>query len=882
MKISGVRVLILEPEPVAKSRLEKVCLHFNADCKSVETCDQVRTEVASFRPHMVILDGESKDALFGLVKDLRNTDATMFAPIYGVAKRERDDEKAAWLRAGVDDCIETPFDLNDLKYQIYSFLFQASKIDHLRREKRTLEERAKSAEISNAAKTKFLVNMSHDIRTPISGVIGMTNFLTNSDLRIEQKDFVETIMSSGETALAILEDILDYGKIESGNLELLEKPVSLTQSYEEALDTVSPRAAEKDLNINFQIDEEVQELMVGDEKRIRQILTNLIGNAIKFTSEGDVTVTVERSGLKEGKDILLFSVSDTGIGIKKEQLDNLFEYFRQADVFIGSKYGGYGLGLAISKGLVNLMGGHIWVESEFGKGTTFKFEIPLSRCDQASTSETSAKNILGRCDELSGKSILLVDTFKPERKILASYFRKWGMHVDQRDNIADLVSIIKTSATQNDFIFVHSSDQSGHLDQTLKELSDFIKASRFKTKIIASLPYQRFWDTAREHENNSVSLVPRPLKYSVVQRAIQQETEGGSSISAGTTKMNKNESPDQSLKQHGKLSSAKNNSAIESESTLAEKLPLNILLVDDNHINLRVAGQLVKQLGYNHYHTAENGQEAIDMSAEQHFDFILMDVQMPVVDGLDATRQIRDQEMIQGSKPSKIVAMTANVMAEDRANCLNAGMDEYLSKPIRSNTLKKTIQNLVRNVPTPASQLIHDRAKKKENQTDNQNRNMTNDGSLEKQFEDHFDNFDIGIENSDMLENSDSSYQKYGNDYDRDSNVVDIVHLEEISGKDQEIMRDIASQYLKDASQRVVQLRAALKISDYEKARRICHNFAGASATCGVVGVEKLLREMEVLCKNKEVPYQDQLFQSLDEEIAKVGSFFLNNQLMFA
>lgn len=867
--------MILESDPGVKSGLEKVCLHFNAECKSVDRCDQVRIEVTRFRPHMVFLGGDNQEELFKLVKDLRNIDSTMYAPLYGLVDRGKQDERAAWLRAGVDDCIEKPLDLNDLKFKIYSFLFQASKVDHLRREKKGLEERAKSAENANAAKTKFLANMSHDIRTPISGVIGMTSFLMETDLRLEQKNFVETIRSSGEIALSILEDILDYGKIESDNLELLEKPMSLTQCYEEALDAVSHRAAEKDLNLNFQIDTEVKELVVGDEKRIRQILTNLIGNAIKFTSKGDITVSVIRNGFKDDKDVLQFSVSDTGIGIKREQLNNLFEYFRQANVFIGSKYGGYGLGLAISKGLVNLMGGHIWVESEPGKGTTFRFEIPLSKCSEDQNSNLPIERVMTESAELSGQSVLLVDTFEPRRGILTSYLQGWGMQVFQQEDADDLVSTIKVSPTEYDFVFIHSSDKTESLDQTLKNVAELIKSNGFKTQVIASVPYQMIWDKVREHENNPVAVVPRPMKYSLIKKTLQESAKGNKSELDG-----QKESP--VAENESNRISPMSKSSPQSGQSLADQIPLNILLVDDNHINLRVAGQLVKQLGYEHLHTAENGQEAVDKSAEQHFDFILMDVQMPIVDGLEATRQIRDQEMVQGCKPSKIVAMTANVMANDRSNCLNAGMDEYLSKPIRNNTLRKTIENLFNNKPTGATEQIHNRAEKAPSPAPAAQREMGTGGSLEQQFEDHFDQFDQGIENSDMLDNLDSNYQNSTDQYDWNSNIVDIAHLEEISGKDQEIMRDIASQYLKDASQRVVQLRVAMKISDFEKARRICHNFAGASATCGVRGVEKLLREIEALCKNRNVPNQDQLFHSLDDEIANVGTFFLNNHLMFA
>lgn len=915
MKINGVKVLILETEDAVSSVFEEVCSKFDANCKVVTDTSQFRVEIPRFRPQMVILgDSIGLEAGLKLVKDLRNYAPTAYLPIYGVMGENSQSVRGQWLNAGADNCFYKRQEVQALQYEIYSCLFHASKVYHLTRENRQIKESHKGAEVANAAKTKFLANMSHDIRTPISGVIGMTSFLMETDLCLEQKNFVENIRTSGEVALSLLEDILDFSKIESDNLELLEQPFNLTRCYEEALDAVLPRAAEKDLNVNFSMAPEVREVVIGDNKRIRQVLTNLIGNAIKFTSKGDIKVSVLKNGEKNGKSLLQFSVRDTGIGIDKDQLDDLFEYFRQASVFIGNQYGGYGLGLAICKGLIKLMDGTIWVESEPGQGTTFKFEIPL---ETNVTSEASANldnvRILGNTAEISGKSVLLLDSFKPKRHILDNYFQSWGLDIAHQDSLAAIKAEITGSGTPSyDFLFLHAAEVNQEMDETIRAISEHVDAQSLKTRIIVSVPYQLTWEKVRNHNSRNVTFLPRPLKYSMVKHTLiglmqgkcqtvdPEKSANGAECqpteflpsSDGSEIQNQNQpfGTKLTLSMDKKDTSPSNKK--EEPAKLADRLPMSILLVDDNHINLRVAGQLVKQLGYEHFETAENGQEAIDKCAEMHFDFILMDVQMPIVDGLEATRQIRDQELIQGKQASKIVAMTANVMADDRSNCLNAGMDEYLSKPIRNNTLRQTIETLFFGASSssevaPASTGFESNSAPRSFTGGNAGVRGSaveeaSSGSLQDQFEDQFAQFDNSLEGTGALESLDKAHEGQSSVLERNSSVVDIAHLEEISGKDTEIMRDIANQYLKDATTRSGQLKTAIKLSDFEKAKRICHNFAGASATCGVIGVEKLLRDMETMCKNRHVPNQDQLYQLLEEEIAKVGSYFLANKLMFA
>ncbi len=885
MKVTGVKVLILETDEAVVSGLEKICRHFSAEFRVVNGIGQFRVEVTRFRPQMILIgEGGNRQDLLKLIRDLRNYGPTQFIPIYSVVSRGDQSSLAHFLEAGSDDYLDKPLDYRALKFRFYSFLFHASKVHVMRRVSQEWKARYESARTANDAKTRFLANMSHDIRTPLSGVIGMTSFLLETDLRAEQKNFVETIRTSGEVALSILEDILDFSKIESGKLELYCQPMYLSHCFEEALDSVMPRAAEKDLNINFSLDPSLSDSVFGDRKRIRQVFTNLVGNAVKFTSHGDVFIKGENAGSRDGKTWYRFSVTDTGIGIDQEHLQNLFEYFRQASVFIGNQYGGYGLGLAISKGLVNLMDGAIWVESKAGKGSTFYFELPLEVC--ASMKVEESRPLLEHCRELSGRRLLLVDTFLPRRNALPGMLKGWGLEVTVASSIEECRKMLISAEKPFDYVLLHNHDHSEYLDQGVRSLCSEINNRALPARIVASIPYQSTWQKTREHEGLPVSWVPRPLKYSMLRSTLVQLREAGSSRSAVTASGDHKPSAGTASRDQ----SADPSSSEAAPARLADRLPLNILLVDDNHINLKVAGQLVKQLGYEHYEIAENGQEAIDKCREHDFDFVLMDVQMPVVDGLEATRQIRDDEVINGRFPARIVAMTANVMADDRSNCLKAGMDEYLSKPIRSNTLRQTIEKLfLKESDGPSQQSPSESAPQRPGRqpcTTDEARSKSPEAapaaaagsgssSLVSQFEHDLGNLDQPLESTNAIHQMDRNQAREQGGYQKGgTGIVDLAHLEEISGRDRDIMRDIASQYLKDATDRVRQLRSAVKIEDFEKARRICHNFAGASATCGVLGVEKLLRQMEHMCRNRHLPNGEQVFNELDCEVDRVGKFF--------
>lgn len=874
MKVTGIKTLILETDEEAASGLEKICKHFDASFIIAGSLAQFRVEVPRFRPQMVLIgDGCGMKEALKLVEDLRNYSSTRFIPIFALVGRNQPKVATAFLEAGADDFFERPLDYKSLHFRFYSCLFHAAKVNQLRKMLHELKMRSDSVHAANEAKTRFLANMSHDIRTPISGVIGMTGFLMETELRSEQRNFVETIRSSGEVALSILEDILDFSKMESGKLELYVSPMSLTTCFEEALDANLSRATEKDINVSLELEDGVKETIVADNKRLRQILTNLLGNAIKFTSHGDVFVQIRKTGAHGNRSLYRFSVTDTGIGIPEDKLQNLFEYFRQASVFINNFYGGYGLGLAISKGLVNLMNGSIWVESKLGQGATFSFEIPVDECQ---TDQVDSPRILMRMvSGLRGKRVIMSDTFKPKRQNLIQMLTAWGMECTRVESLEEAIRELRHSDRPYDFVLIHSLDQSQQLDGAIREICDDIRDRSLVTRVLASIPYQNTWQKTREHENQPVSWIPRPMKYSVLRQTFIE------SLTRPVTR--KDPEAQQMIQSAGILASRPEADRVKAATKpvsqvteavpvrkLSDDLPLNILIVDDNHINLKVAGQLIKQLGYEHFEIAENGQEAIDKCLEKDFDFILMDVQMPIVDGLEATRRIRENETRDGRRPACIVAMTANVMADDRSNCLSAGMNEYLSKPIRNNSLRQTIEKLFK-----ASDF------KESHKTSGTPQSTPVSGvrgggtSLLKDFGGLISEFDKPLEETNAIDAVDRSYSLSRAAIQHP--VVDLAHLEEISGHDKNIMRDIASQYLKDASERVRQLTSAIKIDDFEKARRICHNFAGASATCGVINVEKLLRSVESMCQKRHLPNRDQVFKSLEDEVNRVGSFFTEN-----
>ena len=519
-----------------------------------------------------------------------------------------------------------------------------------------LKQAKEAAELANRAKSEFLANVSHEVRTPLNGVIGTAELLSHTTLTQVQRDHLDVISESAEALLVILNDILDYSKIEAGKLDLERRSLHLRDDLDNVLQSVASRVGDKAIELVGDVSADVPDLLIGDRGRLQQVLFNLVGNAIKFTERGEVVVRVRQQEATDDAVTLCFEVSDTGIGIPKDKQDTIFQEFVQADASTTRRYGGTGLGLAIASRLIRAMGGEISLSSEVGEGSTFRFTI---RFDLGSTGSEH----LTHPSALTGLRTLVVDDNATNRKILSEMVRSWGLRAQTVPGVAAAIDALRQAAQQGDPVQLVLSDVQ------MPDADGFDLAAALRRDSTLGDPTTilltsggRPGDTARLVEAGVAASLVKPVRHSELLETIQRVMH---------------------------LAPATGRASIGQEPTVRLE-PLRVLLAEDSLANQRLAVGMLEREGHTVMVTG-TGTEAVSAFTAGAFDLVLMDLQMPEMDGFEALRAIRRREHETGASPTPIVALTARATREDEEHCIAAGFDGYLTKPFRSRQLVEAI-----------------------------------------------------------------------------------------------------------------------------------------------------------------------------------------------